>query len=96
MERDRISKIPKSQKKKLLHKHDKLICMSLSGSSKFQFVMFLKHPCHSNFSNTVIKTKELTKGVRDKTVDMLKAGRGERAISKKLGAEVTSVDPIIR
>lgn len=57
--------------------------MSLSGSSKFQFVMFLKHPCHSNLSNTVIKTKELTKGVRDKTVDMLKAGRGGKGPSAR-------------
>ncbi|XP_062843476.1 interferon-induced very large GTPase 1-like [Trichomycterus rosablanca] len=42
------------------------------------------------------KTKELSKDVRDKTVDLHKAGMGYKAISKKLDEKVTTVGAIIR
>uniref|UniRef100_A0A9J7Z5Z0 Tc1-like transposase DDE domain-containing protein n=1 Tax=Cyprinus carpio carpio TaxID=630221 RepID=A0A9J7Z5Z0_CYPCA len=42
------------------------------------------------------KTKELSKDVRDKTVDLHKAGVGYKTISKKLGEKETTVGAIIR
>ncbi len=42
------------------------------------------------------KTKELSKDVRDKIVDLHKAGKGYKTIAKQLGEEVTTVDAIIR
>ncbi|KAI4903007.1 hypothetical protein NFI96_012034, partial [Prochilodus magdalenae] len=42
------------------------------------------------------KTKELSKDVRDKIVDLYKAGMGYKAISKKLDEKVTTVGVIIR
>ncbi|KAI4888874.1 hypothetical protein NFI96_018535, partial [Prochilodus magdalenae] len=41
-------------------------------------------------------TKELSKDVRDKTVDLYKAGMGYKAVSKKLDEKVTTVGAIIR
>ncbi len=41
------------------------------------------------------KTKELSKDVRDKIVDLLKAGMGYEIIAKKLGEKVTTVGVII-
>ncbi len=42
------------------------------------------------------KTKELSKDVRDKTVDLHKAGMGYKTIAKQLGEKVTTVGAIIR
>ena len=42
------------------------------------------------------KTKELSKDVRDKIVDLHKAGMGYKKISKKLGEKLTIVGAIIR
>ncbi|KAI4876413.1 hypothetical protein NFI96_000578 [Prochilodus magdalenae] len=42
------------------------------------------------------KTKELSKDVRDRIVDLYKAGMGNKAISKKLDEKVTTVGAIIR
>ncbi len=41
------------------------------------------------------KTKELSKDVRDKIVDLHKARMGCKTITKQLGEEVTTVDVII-
>src|SRR4029434_1166119 len=45
---------------------------------------------------TMGKTKELTKDVRDKIVDLHKAGMGYKTIGKKLGEKQTSIGTIIR
>ncbi|KAI4883331.1 hypothetical protein NFI96_000272 [Prochilodus magdalenae] len=42
------------------------------------------------------KTKELSKDTRDKTVDLHKAGKGYRAIAKRLGEKRSTVGAIIR
>ncbi len=42
------------------------------------------------------KTKELSKDVRDKIVDLYKSGMGYKTIAKQLGEKVTTVDAIIR
>ncbi len=42
------------------------------------------------------KTKELSKDVRDKIVDLHKAGLGYKTIGKHLGEKVTTVGAIIR
>ncbi len=42
------------------------------------------------------KTKELSKHVRDKIVDLHKAGMGYKTITKQLGEKVTTVGAIIR
>ncbi len=42
------------------------------------------------------KTKELSKDVRNKTVDLHKAGMGYKTIAKQLGEKVTTVGVIIR
>lgn len=42
------------------------------------------------------KTKELSKDVRDKIVDLHKAGLGYKTIAKQLGEKVTTVGAIIR
>ncbi len=42
------------------------------------------------------KTKELSKDVRDKIVDLHKAGMGYKTIAKQLGEKVTKVGAIIR
>ncbi len=42
------------------------------------------------------KTKELFKDVRDKIVDLNKAGMGYKTIAKQLGEKVTTVGAIIR
>ncbi|KAL0157174.1 hypothetical protein M9458_048420, partial [Cirrhinus mrigala] len=42
------------------------------------------------------KTKELSKDVRDKIVDLHKAEMGYKIIAKQLGEKVTTVDAIIR
>ncbi len=42
------------------------------------------------------KTKELSKDVRDKIVDLHKAGMGYETIAKQLGEKVTTVGAIIR
>ncbi len=52
--------------------------------------------------STMAKTKELSKDVRDKTVDrdkivdLHKAGMGYKTIAKQLGEKVTTVGAIIR
>ena len=50
---------------------------------------------HSNVS-TMGKTKELSKDIRDKIVDLHKAGMGYKKISKQLGEKWTTVGTIIR
>ncbi len=40
------------------------------------------------------KTKELSKDVRDKIVDLHKAGIGYKTIAKKLGEKVTTIGAI--
>ncbi len=42
------------------------------------------------------KTKELSKDIRDKIVDLHKAGMGYRTKGKQLGEKETTVDAIIR
>ncbi len=42
------------------------------------------------------KTKEMSKDVRDKIVDLHKAGIGYKTIAKQLGEKVTTVGEIIR
>ncbi len=42
------------------------------------------------------KTKDLSKDVRDKIVDLHKAGMGYKTIAKQLGEKVTTVGAIIR
>ncbi len=42
------------------------------------------------------KTKELSKDVRDKIVDLHKAGKGFKTNAKQLGEKVTTVGAIIR
>ena len=42
------------------------------------------------------KTKELSKDIRDKIVDLHKAGMGYKKISKQLGETLTTVGAIIR
>ncbi len=42
------------------------------------------------------KTKELSKDVRDKIVDLHKAGMGYKTVAKQLGEKVTTVGAIIR
>ncbi len=41
------------------------------------------------------KTKELSKGVRDKIVDLRKAGMGYKTIAKQLGETMTTAGAII-
>ncbi len=45
--------------------------------------------------STMSKTKELSKEVRDKIVDLHKAGMGYKTIAKQLGEKVTTVGAII-
>lgn len=42
------------------------------------------------------KTKEMSKDVKDKTVDLHKAGMDYEAVNKKLGEEVTTRGATIR
>ena len=42
------------------------------------------------------KTKELSKDIREKIVDLHKAGMGYKKISKQLGEKLTTVGAIIR
>ncbi len=42
------------------------------------------------------KTKELSKDIRDKIVDLHKAGMGYKTITKKLGEKGTTVGALIR
>ena len=42
------------------------------------------------------KTKKLSKDIRDKIVDLHKAGMGHKKISKQLGEKLTTVGAIIR
>ena len=42
------------------------------------------------------KTKELSKGIRDKIVDLHKAGMGYKQMSKQLGEKLSTVGAIIR
>ena len=44
----------------------------------------------------MVKTKELSKEIRDKIVDLHKAGMGYKKISKQLGEKLTTVGAIIR
>ncbi|KAK3558076.1 hypothetical protein QTP86_009144 [Hemibagrus guttatus] len=46
--------------------------------------------------STMAKTKELSKDVRNKIVDLYKAGMGYKTIAKQLGEKVTTVGAIIR
>uniref|UniRef100_A0A4W5KDE2 Focadhesin n=1 Tax=Hucho hucho TaxID=62062 RepID=A0A4W5KDE2_9TELE len=46
--------------------------------------------------STMAKTKKLSKDVRDKIVDLHKAGMGYKTIAKQLGEKVTTVGAIIR
>ncbi len=46
--------------------------------------------------STMAKTKELSKNVRDKIVDLHKAGVGYKTITTQLGEKVTTVGAIIR
>ena len=50
---------------------------------------------HYNVS-TIGKTKELSKDIRDKIVDLHKPGMGYKKISKQLGEKLTTVGAIIR
>ncbi len=50
---------------------------------------------HSKLS-TMTKTKELSKDVRDKIVELHNSGMGYKTITKPLGEKVTTVGAIIR
>ena len=54
-----------------------------------------RNQSHSNIS-TMGKTRELSKDIRDKIVDLHKAGMGYKKISKQLGEKLTTVGAIIR
>lgn len=64
--------------------------------------MCIKDTCHrinlfnSNLSTTMGKNKELSKDVRNKTVDLHKAAMGYKTISMRLGEKETTVDTIIQ
>jgi len=65
----------------------------------FQFVTCIKDNLFTesiNQSDSMTKTKELFKDVRDKIVDLNKAGMGYKTIAKQLGEKVTTVGAIIR
>lgn len=47
---------------------------------------------HSDLSTNMGLTKILSKDVRDKIVDMHRAGMGYTTINKKLGEQVTTAD----
>src|SRR4029434_3966038 len=51
---------------------------------------------HTFNITTMGKTKELSKDVRDKIVDLHKAGMGYKTIGKQLGGKQTTVGAIIR
>src|SRR4029434_5034893 len=51
---------------------------------------------HTFNLTTMGKTKELSKDIRDKIVDLHKAGMGYKTISKQLGGKQTTVGAIIR
>ncbi len=55
--------------------------------------LYKRQPVHR--SNQSTKTKELSKDVRDKIVDLHKAGMGYKTIAKQLGEKVTTVAAII-
>ena len=44
----------------------------------------------------MVKTRELCKDIRDKIVDLHKAGMGYRTIGQQLGEKATTVGAIIR
>ncbi len=46
--------------------------------------------------STMAKTEELFRDVRDKIVDLHKAGMGNKTIAKQLAEKVTSVGVIVR
>src|SRR4029434_6423628 len=51
---------------------------------------------HTFNLTTMGKTKELNKDVRDKIVDLHKAGMGYKTIGKQLGEKQTTISAIIR
>ncbi len=57
--------------------------------------IYISDGLFSKLSN-IAKTKELSKDVRDKIVDLHKAGIGYKTITKQLGEKVTTVGAIIR
>ncbi len=57
--------------------------------------IYISDGLFSKLSN-MAKTKELSKDVRDKIVDLHKAGIGYKTITKQLGEKVTTVGSIIR
>lgn len=67
----------------------------------FKFVTYIKTLVHtfnqydSNLS-TMGKTKELSKDIGDKIVDLHKAGMGHKTIDKQLGEKAATVGTIIR
>ncbi len=70
---------------------------------KYQFVTCIKdnlsteaiNPSYSKLS-TMAKTKELSNDIRDKIVDLHKAGVDYKTIAKQFSKKVTTVGPIIR
>ncbi|KAK6320198.1 hypothetical protein J4Q44_G00093050 [Coregonus suidteri] len=56
----------------------------------------LKHILWNSNLSTMAKTRELCKDIRDKIVDLHKAGMGYRTIGKQLGEKATTVGAIIR
>ncbi|KAL0148559.1 hypothetical protein M9458_056106, partial [Cirrhinus mrigala] len=72
--------------------------------SSSQLVTFIKDTCPQKQSinqsdsklSTIAKTKELSENIRDKIVDLHKAGMGYKTITKQLGGKVTTAGVIIR
>ncbi|KAK3548337.1 hypothetical protein QTP70_010300 [Hemibagrus guttatus] len=64
----------------------------ISGSQ----VSFIQQSTNQIPNSTTAKTKELSKDVRDKIVDLQKAGMGYKTIAKQFGEKVTTVGVIIR
>lgn len=51
---------------------------------------------HSNLSITIGQAQRMSKDVKDKTVDLHKAGMDYEAVNKKLGEKVTTRGATIR
>ncbi|KAI4903294.1 hypothetical protein NFI96_004871 [Prochilodus magdalenae] len=72
----------------------------LKDSTHPSHCLFSQLPSGRRFRNSSIstmpKTRELCKDIRDKIVDLHKAGMGYRTIGKQLGEKATTVGAIIR
>uniref|UniRef100_A0AAY5KUE3 Transposase Tc1-like domain-containing protein n=1 Tax=Esox lucius TaxID=8010 RepID=A0AAY5KUE3_ESOLU len=70
-------------------------CTCLNWLPVLKTPLYTLNQTDSNLS-TMAKTRELCKDIRDKIVDLHKAGMGYRTIGKHLGEKATTVGAIIR